>query len=139
MIVDSSAVIAILLGESDAHEFADALADTDECSMSAANWFESAMVMDSRKSATAGRDLNALVAETGIEIVDLTVAHAAVAREAFARYGKGRHKAGLNFGDCFAYALAKATGQPLLYKGDDFRHTDIVSALELRRKRRRRS
>lgn len=139
MIVDSSALVAILLQEPDAEDYAEALLDGDEAFMSAATWLEVAIVAETRKHQNPQPELDAFIQSVGIEIVDLTVAHAAVAREAFARYGKGRHKAGLNFGDCFAYALAKATGQPLLYKGDDFKHTDIVSALELRRKRRRRS
>lgn len=137
MIVDSSALVAILLQEPDADDFAEALRDDNEAFMSAANWLEVAIVAETRKHQNPQPELDAFIESVGIEIVDLTVAHAAIARQAFVRYGKGRHKARLNYGDCFAYALAKATGQPLLYKGDDFKHTDIASALARRRRRRR--
>jgi ribonuclease VapC len=129
MIVDSSAIIAILLSEDDAPDYASALERADVRRMSAATFVEAAIVGDSYAGGSGSRMFDALVRRMGIVIAPVTEEQAHIARQAYADYGKGRHKAGLNFGDCFSYALAKVTGEPLLYKGRDFRHTDVTSAL----------
>ena len=130
IVVDASALLAILEGEPDAARYAEALADADAALMSAATLIEAGIVMVNRHGPKAARKLHALVREAGIEVENVTPRHAQIALDAFAIYGKGRqHKAGLNYGDCFVYALAKATGLPLLFKGNDFSHTDLLSAL----------
>ncbi len=128
MIVDTSAVLAILFHESDARRFAEALAGAPHCQMSAANFLEAAIVLEGRRSTSVGFELDLVVERTPIELVPVTVVHAQAARRAWRRFGKGNHPAGLNFGDCFAYALAESTGEPLLYKGRDFALTDIEAA-----------
>ncbi len=128
MIVDTSAVLAILFHESDARRFAEALAGASHCQMSAANYLEAAILLEGRRSTSIGFELDLVVERTPIELVPVTVVHAQAARRAWRRFGKGNHPAGLNFGDCFAYALAEATGEPLLYKGRDFALTDIEAA-----------
>ena len=129
-IVDTSALVAILKEEPDADLFTRALAIADSALMSAANFVEVAMVIDGRRDAVASHQLDNLITYTRIGIEPVDEAQARVARQAFRDYGKGSgHPAGLNFGDCFSYALASVTGQPLLFKGDDFGHTDIKSAV----------
>ena len=129
MIVDSSALLAILFRETDASQFEQAIATTPECRMSVANALEASIVVESRGGVAAGDELDAFLEASGIEVVPAAADHLGAARRAWRRFGKGNHPAGLNFGDCFAYALAEATGEPLLFKGDDFARTDIVSAL----------
>ena len=130
MIVDSSALVAILLQEPDAVVFSDALAVVGPKGMSAGSYVETSIVIDRRGDPVASRQLDNLIRRTGIRIQSVTAEQAIVARQAHRDYGKGSgHPAKLNFGDCFSYALASVTGQPLLYKGDDFGHTDVVSAL----------
>lgn len=130
MIVDTSALVAILKEEPDADVYKRALAISDSTSMSAANFVEVAMVVDGRRDPVASHQLDNLITYTGIRIAPVDEAVARRARQAFRDYGKGSgHPAKLNFGDCFSYALASVTGQPLLFKGDDFGHTDITSAL----------
>jgi ribonuclease VapC len=128
MILDTSALIAILYGEPERAEFAQLIHDAESCRVSVANFVELSMVVESQLGPEAGRQVDTLFRRTGIVIEPVTVEHGHLARQAFLDYGKGRHKAGLNFGDCFSYALAKATGEPLLFKGRDFRQTDIKSA-----------
>ena len=131
MIIDSSAVLAILRAEPEGIELARALAasDHDARTISAANFLESALVIDRARSPLPGRGLDRLLVEENIQIVPVTPEHARVARAAYRDFGKGSgHAAGLNFGDCFAYALSRATGEPLLFKGDDFARTDVVAA-----------
>ena len=128
MIVDSSALLAVLYREPDADQFERSIA-TSECRMSVANALEVAIVLESRGGVEAGQELDAFIESTGIELVPVTVEHFAAARRAWRRFGKGRHPAALNFGDCFAYALADVTGEPLLYKGGDFARTDVRAAL----------
>jgi len=128
MIVDTSAIIAVINGEADAEVFEAALVDSPAARLSAANWLEAAIVADARFGPEAHR-FDALVAEAGIEIVPVTPAQAERARAAYRRFGKGNHPAGLTFGDCFAYALAEEMGEPLLFKGDDFARTDIPRAV----------
>lgn len=130
MIIDTSAVLAILFAEGDAARFADAIAGADHRAMSAANFLEAGVVVDNQLGPAAGRQLDALLARAEVEVVPVTRAQAEIARQAYLDYGKGNHPARLNFGDCFAYALAKSANRPLLYKGDDFSRTDIASALE---------
>ena len=127
MIVDASALIAILLAEPTAERLRFALASVTQRIVSAATVLEAAMVMDGRKGAAGGEELDALLRELGIRIAPFDEEQLQWARLAFRMYGKGRHPAGLNFGDCFSYALSKATGRPLLFVGDDFARTDIAA------------
>jgi ribonuclease VapC len=130
VIVDSSALVAILRDEPEAEAFAQALDTAPRCLMSAASFLETAIVVDRSQSAIPGRRLDELIRELEIVIEPVTEEQAHIARQAYRDYGRGSfHPARLDFGDCFAYALARATGEPLLFKGDDFRHTDIASAL----------
>jgi ribonuclease VapC len=131
MIVDSSAVIAILKREAEADVFIRAIGEAGTPSMSAATFFETSIVIDSRRNPAASRELDAFLTDAHFKIIALDERQARIAREAYRDFGKGSgHPARLNFGDCFAYALAKATGEPLLYKGRDFVHTDVASALD---------
>ncbi len=131
MIVDTSALIAILRDESDAEDFAEAIESAPARFISAANFLETAVVIDSNRDPVASRRVDELLHEAEIFIVAVTENQARVAREAYRDFGKGSgHPAGLNFGDCFAYALAKETADSLLFKGNDFIHTDVVPALK---------
>lgn len=128
--IDSSALVAILQNEPDALLFAEAIGAAEAIIVSAVSFFETSMVLAGRvQDETAWRLLDALIGRAKIEIVPFDAGQAAIARAAFLKYGKGRHTATLNFGDCAAYALAKSRNIPLLYKGADFAKTDIVSAL----------
>ena len=129
MIVDSSAILAILFNESDAESYAHAITDADACRISAANFVEVAIVVEAQTKASGSRQFDAFFRRAAIVIEPVTEEQAHIARQAYADFGKGRHKAGLNFGDCFAYALAKTTGETLLFKGEDFKKTDITSAI----------
>ena len=128
MILDTSALAAILFGEPEAARYIRIIHDADRCLISVANFVELCMVVEGQIGSDAGRQCDTFFRRAGIIIEPLTVEHAHLARQAFLDFGKGRHPAGLNFGDCFAYALAKATGEPLLFKGNDFRKTDIQAA-----------
>ncbi len=128
MIVDSSALIAVVNRESDAERYEEAMLTAPDCRMSVANILETAMVVEGRGGAAAGHELDIVLACAGIEPVPVTVEQMETARQAWRRFGRGNHPAGLNFGDCFAYALASVTGEPLLFKGDDFPQTDIRAA-----------
>lgn len=125
MVIDSSALVAILFGEPEAGGFVDAIAEAEPRLMSAANLLEAAIVVDNQIGPEAGRQLDRFVEQARIEIAPVTERHARIARQAYLDYGRGNHPAKLNFGDCLAYALAKATGETLLFKGDDFEQTDI--------------
>ncbi|MEQ1950046.1 type II toxin-antitoxin system VapC family toxin [Mesorhizobium sp. CN2-181] len=129
MIVDSSALVAILLGEPDGQAFAAAIDQSASAGIAAPNVVEAAMVLVGRVGPAANTMLDEFLTVAEIRTVPFTADHAAVARQAFLRYGKGRHAAGLNFGDCIAYATAKLEQMPLLFKGDDFRRTDVEPAL----------
>jgi ribonuclease VapC len=121
MIIDASALIAILRDEPEARTFAKAIASTNIRRVSAVNYVEAAAVIDASRNPVASRRFDDLLREAQLIIETVTEAQARIAREAYRDFGKGsRHPAGLNFGDCFAYALAKATGEPILFKGDDF-------------------
>jgi ribonuclease VapC len=128
MIVDASALIAILLREPEKDRFSKLIACDSEPLMSPLNFLEAAVKADGLGRPTAD-GFDELFRETGIKIAGTDARQAHLAREAYRRYGKGNHPARLNLGDCFAYALAKARGEPLLFKGDDFRHTDVEAAL----------
>jgi len=125
VIVDSSALIAILTSESDANDLEDALLASSVRRVSAATYVEASIVMDSRNRPALSHALDNLLQVSQICIEPITVQQARIARQAYRDYGKGRHRAGLNLGDCFAYALAKEKGEPLLFKGDGFRRTDV--------------
>jgi ribonuclease VapC len=130
MIIDTSALIAILRAEGDASDMAHAIERARDRRISAANYLEAAVVIDGRREPVASRRFDELVAAADLSVEPVTREQAQIAREAYRDFGKGSgHQAGLNFGDCFACALAKATGEPLLYKGNDFTHTDIIPAL----------
>jgi ribonuclease VapC len=129
MIVDTSALIVILRDEAEAKAFATAIADADRRRLSAANYLEAAIVIDGSRNPIASRRFDDLLREAEIVIEPVTEQQAKVAREAYRDFGRGSgHPAGLNFGDCFAYALAKTSREPLLFKGDDFVHTGIARA-----------
>ncbi len=130
MIIDTSALLAILFAEDDAQRYADAIAAADVRLISAANYLEAGIVVDNQIGAAAGRQLDALISRAMIEVEAVTREHADIARQAYLDFGKGNHPAGLNFGDCFAYALSKSTSLPLLFKGEDFPETDVATALE---------
>ncbi len=129
MILDTSAVLAVLFSEADAALYAKAISEADSCRISAANFVEVSIVVEAQAGDGGIRQCDALFQRAGISIEPVTEEQALLARQGFSDYGKGRHPAGLNFGDCFAYALAKALGEPLLFKGQDFRRTDIQAAL----------
>lgn len=121
MIVDTSALIAILRAEPEARAFALAMAEADRLRISAANYVEAAIVIDGSRDPIASRVFDELLREARIDIEPVTAEQAKIAREAYRDFGRGSgHAARLNFGDCFAYALAKTAGKPLLFKGDDF-------------------
>ncbi len=128
MIVDTSAVLAILFGESEAQHCDKAIAEAPRCRMSAVSFLEAAIVLESRSGAAAGHELDAFLEAAAIDLAPVTLDQAAAARRAWRRFGKGNHPAGLNFGDCFSYALAEALREPLLFKGEDFARTDIEAA-----------
>ncbi len=129
MIIDTSALIAILRDEPEARRFAEAIEAATARRISAVTYVELAAVIDGGRDPVARRLVDQLLDAAHIVIEPVTEAQARIAREAYRDFGKGSgHAAGLNFGDCFAYALAKATGEPLLFKGDDFSQTDIVAA-----------
>nr|WP_246522168.1 type II toxin-antitoxin system VapC family toxin [Neoroseomonas terrae] len=115
--------------EKEATAFASAMRDAESRVVSAATVVETAMVAEGRTGPAMGAELDELLGSMRAEIVPFTAEHAALARDAWRRYGKGRHPAGLNLGDCFSYALAKARNEPLLFKGDDFARTDVKAAI----------
>ena len=128
MILDTSALVAILYREPEAPSFAQRIHDADICRISVANHVELSMVVESQLGPEGTRQAEAFFRRADITIEPVTVEQGELARQAFLDFGKGRHRVGLNFGDCFAYALAKATGEPLLFKGNDFALTDIEAA-----------
>lgn len=128
MIVDPSAILAIAQGERRAEYLLRCLEESERSSMSAASWVELMIVADARGPRLAGM-IERLLQELGVRIEPVTEEHAAAARAAYRDFGRGRHPAGLNFGDCFAYALAKSWNEPLLFVGDDFGQTDVRPSL----------
>lgn len=128
MIVDTSAIIAILRGEREADAMAEALQRAEICRISAVAYVEAAVVTDSNRNPVLSRRLDDLLRDAEIQVESVTPKQAEIARYAYRDFGKGRHRAGLNLGDCFAYALAKETREPLLFKGNNFGKTDIEVA-----------
>jgi ribonuclease VapC len=127
VIIDTSAVLAILFQEADAPKYAQVIASAEVSRMSTANYLEAAINIDHRGDREASRQLDVFIERAQIHIEAVTFEQVRIARQAYLDYGKGHHPAGLNFGDVFAYALSKSTGEPLLYKGRDFVQTDIAA------------
>lgn len=125
MVLDTSALLALLLDEPEAEDFRAAVEEDPARLVSAATLLETALVIESRKGQPGGRELDALLQTAEIEVVAVDREQVDEARRAWRRFGKGRHAAGLNFGDLFAYALSRTSGEPLLFKGDDFSRTDV--------------
>lgn len=131
MIVDTSAIVAVLRDEPDAAAFAHAIEHSRIRRVSAVNYVEAAAVIDGSRNAVASRKFDNFFREAAFTVEEVTFEQARIAREAYRDFGKGSgHPAQLNFGDCFAYALAKAKNEPILFKGQGFKHTDLTSALE---------
>jgi ribonuclease VapC len=128
MILDTSAIIAILFNEDDAETYAKAITRAESCRVSAATFVETAIIVETQTKNNGGRQLDAFIRRAGIAIEPVTEEQAHIARQAFIDFGKGRHPAGLNYGDCFSYALSKTTREPLLFKGKDFARTDLTAA-----------
>jgi ribonuclease VapC len=125
MVLDTSALLVILLQEPEASAFATAIEADPVRLLSAASLLETAIVIESRHGEAGGRELDLLIHRAAIGVAAVDIAQIDVARHAFRTYGKGRHPAGLNYGDCFAYALSRTSGEPLLFQGDDFARTDV--------------
>lgn len=126
MVLDTSALLAVLLNEPAAPAFRLALEADPVRLLSAASLVETSIVIEARVGEPGGRELDLLIHKAAIEVVAVDAAQADLARHAYRQFGKGRHPAGLNYGDCFAYALAQSAGEPLLFKGDDFSRTDVA-------------
>lgn len=125
MVIDTSAIAAILFGEPEAQRFADAIEDDETRLISAGTLLESCLVAESTLGEVGARELNLLILKAAIQVVPFSDEQVKIARHAWRKFGKGRRPAGLNFGDCFSYALSKATGEPLLFKGANFSRTDV--------------
>jgi ribonuclease VapC len=125
MVIDTSALLAIFLAEPEREPFLDLILATDGRLISAANVLETGIVLEAKRGEAAGREFDLFVVRASLQIVPVDAEQVETARSAWREYGKGRHSAALNFGDCFAYALAKSSGEPLLAKGADFAQTDI--------------
>jgi ribonuclease VapC len=125
MVIDTSALVAILLDEPERRSLNEKIESAAVLLLSAVSFVEAALVIETRLGEAGGRELDLLLHRAAIEVVSVDGDQAEIARRAFRQFGRGRHSAGLNFGDCFAYALAKASGEPLLFKGADFAQTDI--------------
>jgi len=129
IVVDTSAVFALLYREPEFDQFFRLITDAESCSLSAVSYFEVAMVLIGRGTLEAAKELDAFLVQMQMEVVPFDYELAIRARDAFVRFGRGRHPARLNLGDCVSYALAQARGLPLLYKGEDFAKTDVLSAV----------
>lgn len=129
MILDTSAVLAVVFGEPGFEQFVEAIAAAAVCRISTASFVEVSVIAESRMGDPGLRQCDAFFRDSQILLEPVTEPQALLARQCYSDYGKGRHPAGLNFGDCFSYGLAKALGEPLLFKGHDFRRTDITPAL----------
>jgi len=128
MVLDTSAIVAVLFDEPERDEFIGKIAAAPRRLMSSATLLEAAIVVESRRGEVAGRELDLFLHRAKVQTVAIDGEHAELARAAWRRYGKGRHPAGLNFGDLFAYSLARTSGETLLFKGDDFTQTDVAPA-----------
>jgi ribonuclease VapC len=129
IVIDTSAVLAILNDEPERRSFNEAIEKAARCLISASSFVETSIVLEARKGYEGVRDFDLFVASAGIKVTDVDAEQAEIARTAFRKFGKGRHAANLNFGDCFSYALAKAYDAPLLFKGQDFSQTDVKRAV----------
>lgn len=129
MVIDTSALVAILSGAPEQRTFIEAIEAADVRRLSVASYVETSIVIEARYGAAGLADLDQFLRRAGVELEAVDVDQALAARRAFSRYGRGRHRAGLNFGDCFSYALAALVGETLLFKGDDFSHTDVVPVM----------
>jgi ribonuclease VapC len=129
LVIDTSAILAILQLEPEAERFARAIQADSRRRMAAPTLLELSLVAEGRSGERGADALDALLARIAIEVVPFTATHATLARDAWRRFGKGRHPAGLNLGDCISHALARATGEPLLFKGQDFPLTDVQAAV----------
>src|ERR1700722_8553914 len=127
MVIDTSALVAIFLSEPERQSFLDDIIAAETRLVSAATVLEAGIVLEARRGESAGREFDLFVVRANLQIIPVDAEQADLARSAWRKYGKGRHPAGLNFGDCFSYALAKATGEPLLAKGTDFGLTDVAT------------
>ena len=125
MVIDTSALLAIFLAEPERKPFLDSILQAETRMISAATVLETGIVLEARRGESAGREFDLFLVRANLQIVSVDNEQAEIARSAWRKYGKGRHPAALNFGDCFAYALAKSSGEPLLAKGTDFVATDI--------------
>jgi ribonuclease VapC len=130
VIIDSSAMLAIFMQEPDGRRYLRAIVDADQRRMSVSNWLEATIVVERRGSAIAANGLDEFMQNARIDLMPVSVYQAMIARRAWRMFGRGNHPAKLNYGDCFAYALAKETGEPLLFKGADFAQTDVEPALK---------
>lgn len=129
MVIDSSALLAILLGESDAEIFIAAMERSPRRYLSAVQLLETAIVVEARKGRAGGREMDILLHQAQVQVVNFTAELAETARRAWRQWGKGNHAAALNYCDCCAYALAREMGEPLLFKGEDFRRTDVQAVI----------
>jgi ribonuclease VapC len=129
MVIDTSALFAILAGEPERRAFVESIEAADVRRLSIAAFVEISIVIEARHRAAGVGDLDRFLARANVELEAVDAEQGRLTRDAFSRYGRGRHPAGLNFGDCFSYALATALGEPLLFKGDDFRQTDVAAAV----------
>ena len=125
MVIDTSALIAIFMAEAERRQFLDRIVEAATRLISAANALETGIVLEARRGEAAGREFDLFLVRANLQVVPVDSEQVEIARSAWRKYGKGRHPAGLNFGDCFAYALAKSSGEPLLAKGTDFSTTDL--------------
>lgn len=128
MVIDTSALLAILFNEPERRRFTEALEAADARALSVVSFVEASLVVEVRVGAAGTRLLDELIERANVELIPVDVAQSKEARAAFTRFGKGRHAAALNFGDCFSYALARTRDEPLLFKGNDFAHTDVRAA-----------
>jgi ribonuclease VapC len=129
MVIDTSALLAVLFREPEADAVAHAISSDPRRLASAFTVLETAIVVEARKGEPGGRELDLLMHRIDLECIPFTASHAEAARDAWRRYGKGKHPANLNVGDCCTYALARVSGEPLLFKGDDFARTDVARVL----------
>ena len=129
MVIDTSALLAILQNEPERREFNEAIEEAASLRLSVANFVEASIVIETRFGVEGLRDLDLLIDRAGVSLVSVDVEQGKEARRAFGQFGKGRHAAGLNYGDCFAYALARVLDEPLLFKGNDFSQTDLTPVL----------
>lgn len=128
MVIDTSALLSIFLGEPERKKYLELILQAERRLVAAANVLETGIVLEARRGEAAGREFDLFLLQAGLEIVPTDLDQVEIARVAWRRYGKGQHQAALNFGDCFAYALAKVSGEPILFKGNDFSHTDLAPA-----------